>query len=62
MVKKPWQITPIHQVFANFHNFDNIPYANGLQFAKLPIVLIRQTFFTTKGFYYTVHSIAIHLI
>ena len=35
--------------FANFHNFHNIPYASGLQFAKvffakLPTVLIRQSF------------------
>ena len=26
--------------FANFYNFHNIHYANGLQFAKLPTVLI----------------------
>ena len=44
-----WQITAIHQGFSNFYCFHNIPYANGLQFikvfsAKLPTVLIRQTF------------------
>ena len=31
--------------FANFYNFHNIPYANGLQFPKV---------FTSKVFYYTV--------
>ena len=40
MVKKLqwiWGITAFRQVliFANFHDFHNIPYANGLQFAKL---------------------------
>ena len=30
-----WQITAIHQVFANFHYFHNIPYANGLQFDEV---------------------------
>ena len=44
--------------FTNFHYFHNIPYANGLQFAKvfsakLPTVLIRQTFLL-PFFYYTV--------
>ena len=34
LVVNIWQITAIHQVlFANFHCFHNIPYANGLQFA-----------------------------
>ena len=41
--------------FANFHNFHNIPYANGLQLvkvfsAKLPTVLIRQSFLPPKFF------------
>ena len=36
--------------FAKFHCFHNIPYANGLQFAKVfsakpPTVLIHQTFY-----------------
>ena len=41
--------------FAKFHNFQNIPYANGLQFAKvfsakLPIILglLCQTFYCQK--------------
>ena len=39
--------------FANFHYFHNIPYANKLQrtkgfSAKLPTVLIRQTFLLLK--------------
>ena len=50
-----WQITAFHQLFANFHNFHNIPYANGLQFAKgfsakLPTVLIHQSFLPPKFF------------
>ena len=47
------------KLFANFHNFHNIPYANGLQFTKdfsvkLPTVFIRQTFLPPKVFYYTI--------
>ena len=55
-VKNLWWIyTVIHQVFGQFYYFHNIPYANGLQFtkvlsAKLPAVLIRQTFLPLKFF------------
>ena len=43
--------------FANFDYFHNIPYANGLQFAKvfsakLPTVLIRQPFLLPKFLLY----------
>ena len=39
------------QHFANFYNFHNIPYANGLQFAKVSsAILIRQTFLLPKFF------------
>ena len=45
----------------NFYYFHNIPYANGLQFtkvfsAKLPTILMCQTFYC-QTFYYTVLTI-----
>ena len=50
------------QVFTNFHNFHNIPYANGLQFdkvfsAKLPTVLIHQSFLL-----YSIYIIYIYIV
>ena len=50
-VKKLWQITVFcHICVTNFHYFRNIPYANRLQSAKLPRVLIHQTFLPPKFF------------
>ena len=44
---------------ANFYDFHNIPYANGLQFAKgisakLPTVLVCQTFLPPKFLLYAI--------
>ena len=69
--KKLWQITAIRQVFSPI--FHNIPYANGLQlakvFAKLPTVfIIRQTFLPPKFFtirycnYFLEHKVFFPLI
>ena len=61
--KKHWQwnnsefgeLQHFAKFFAYFHNFHNIPYAKGFQFAKvfsakLPTVLIHQSFLLPKFF------------
>ena len=58
--KKLWRITAICHIFANFHYFPNIPYVNGLQFAnvfpaKLPTVLLRQTFYCQSFLLYGIN-------
>ena len=50
--------------FANFHYFYNIPYANGLQFAKsfsakLPTVLTFQIFLPPK--FFTIRYLQTHV-
>ena len=49
-VKNFGELQHFAKFFANFHDFHSIPYVNGLQFtkafyAKLPTVLIHQTFY-----------------
>ena len=56
-LRRIWRITAFCQVFANSHNFQYIPFANGLQFAKvvfakLPTVLIHQIFLSLKFLLY----------
>ena len=56
-VKNFGELQHFAKFFATFHNFRNIPYANGLHFvkvfsSKLPTVLIHQTFLPPKFLLY----------